>query len=568
MAGINALLLPECRIQEEHVTHVVSKVRAKKIKTREKRAEKAVSRKASLNENPVIGIAIVALLWVLSMLLLGVEGISRPASEIERIHPPAVNGILSLIGLVAAGLFLKIVRPASLRNNSTIEILALVALIALISAKAIVYVSSATFGISPSISMFLLPLALAPLLTSILLDNTAGIAVGVWTSLIMTLLAGVNFPQATENSFHLFLTGILATLVAAYSAKNVRTRAKAFRTGIVIGLAEATCALAMPILPNEGAHIMLTAHRAAACLGSAFLSVALVLFILPILETLFRITTDITLLEISDLGHPLLQKLALEAPGTYHHSLVVAGLAHAAADQIGANALLARVSAYFHDIGKLTKPDFFSENIPVRQNPHDALQPSMSTLVITSHVKEGLSLAMLHKLPAPVMDVIREHHGTSLISYFHHKARTQLEFELNKQNGAGANGRTTINESDYRYAGPKPRSRESAIICLADAVEAASRSLEKTTPGNIQNLVDEIVETRFEDGQLDLCQLTLAELIKIKQSFVFSLTNMFHGRVAYPKNEDRDNQQAKDETRENRANKEADAAFDGTGRAA
>ncbi len=226
----------------------------------------------------------------------------------------------------------------------------------------------------------------------------------------------------------------------------------------------------------------------------------------------------------------------MEAPGTYHHSLILANLAQAAADDIGANSLLARVCAYFHDVGKLTKPDFFAENLNQRGNPHDDLPPSMSTLVITSHVKEGLSLAMMHKLPTPVKAVIQEHHGTSLVSCFHHKAKSQKESEV-----AGGNDR--IDEGDFRYAGPRPSFKESAIICLADSVEAASRSIEKTTPGHIEQLVTAIVNSKLTDGQLDDCELSLQELTRVKRSFVFTLTNMLHGRVPYPK--DDDNQQSK-----------------------
>jgi hypothetical protein len=268
----------------------------------------------------------------------------------------------------------------------------------------------------------------------------------------------------------------------------------------------------------------------------------IVMLLIPMMEPVFGITTDVSLLELSDMGHPLLQRLAMEAPGTYHHSLIVANLAQAAATEIGANPLLARVSSYFHDIGKLTKPEFFAENIRIRENPHDDLPPSMSTLIITSHVKEGVSLAMLHKLPETVIRVIREHHGTGLISYFHHKAKKQLEFELEK--GEETGGQTPINDSDFRYQGPKPSTPESVIVCLADAVEAASRTMQKVTPASIEGLVDDIITYRFEDNQLSDADLRLSDLTKIKRSFVFSLTNMLHGRVPYPTDEDRDKQPA------------------------
>ncbi|HAS83835.1 MAG TPA: hypothetical protein DCS43_14470, partial [Verrucomicrobia bacterium] len=214
---------------------------------------------------------------------------------------------------------------------------------------------------------------------------------------------------------------------------------------------------------------------------------------------------------------------------------VVANIAQAAAEAIGANSLEARVASYFHDIGKLTKPNFFAENIHLQENPHDNLAPSMSTLIITSHVKEGLSLAMLHKLPEPVRRSIREHHGTSMLQYFHHKAMIQLELEMGM-----AGNPSRFDDHNFRYPGPRPSTRVSAIVCLADSVEAASRSLEKPTPGHIENLVNDIVCKRLNDGQLDDCELSLMDLSKIRKAFIFTMTTMLHGRIAYPKDEPTD----------------------------
>jgi putative nucleotidyltransferase with HDIG domain len=325
-------------------------------------------------------------------------------------------------------------------------------------------------------------------------------------------------------------------------AEGVRTRAKVVRAGLIGGLAAVISVLVMTALHWESVQAAFVLRQAGACVVSGFLSALLVLLILPLFESAFHITTNITLLELSDLGHPLLQRLAIEAPGTYHHSLVVANLAQAAADEIGANALLTRVGAYFHDIGKLTKPGFFAENLQHQRNPHDELPPSMSTLVITAHVKEGLSLAMLHKLPECVMNIISEHHGNSLLACFHRKAQTQLETELAETEPAGGGANAQLDESDFRYSGPRPGTRESAIISLADAVEAASRSMEKKTPGHIEGLIDDIVNARVRDGQLSRCELTMLELDRIKRSFIFTLTNMHHGRVAYPDDENRDKQ--------------------------
>jgi putative nucleotidyltransferase with HDIG domain len=212
---------------------------------------------------------------------------------------------------------------------------------------------------------------------------------------------------------------------------------------------------------------------------------------------------------------------------------MVANLAQAAADEIGANAILARVGAYFHDIGKLTKPGFFSENIQGVCNPHDTLVPSMSALLVMAHVKEGLSLAMLHKLPKAVTDVIQQHHGTGLAAYFHHKAGRQAEAAAQDRSGRAIV--EPVDQSPYRYAGPRPVSREASIIMLADAVEAASRSLEKPTPAHVGELVDRLVDNRFEDHQLDESEMSLAELARVKQAFVHCLSSMLHSRIAYPR---------------------------------
>jgi putative nucleotidyltransferase with HDIG domain len=209
------------------------------------------------------------------------------------------------------------------------------------------------------------------------------------------------------------------------------------KLSLIIGLAQIICILGHTALNWDSTDVMQVVRCAAASLAGGLISGIIALLILPLFEHTFAITTDISLLEFSDLGHPLLQRLALEAPGTYHHSLVVANLAQSASEAIGANSLEARVCSYFHDIGKLTKPNFFAENIHMQHNPHDDIPPSMSTLVITAHVKEGLSLAMLNKLPEPVMRAIREHHGSSMLMYFHQKAKSQLEFEMGAADGGG-----------------------------------------------------------------------------------------------------------------------------------
>jgi putative nucleotidyltransferase with HDIG domain len=475
-------------------------------------------------------------LWAVTVTVVGIEHLLGGARRSDDLLQFSGDAAFLLVNLFAVGLFLEIVERGTLRNNRRLLLCALIALTCIIPCKAFLLMVNATRILPPDLTGFFLPFALAPMLATILVNSATGIAIGSWTTLALSMMAG--------RSFSLFVTGLIATLIAAEAAQRVRNRSKVFRTGLMIGLSEMIGVFSITVANWQQASVPLVLNQAAACLNGGFFSGVAVLLLLPLFESLFHVTTDITLLELSDLGHPLLQRMAIEAPGTYHHSLVVANLAQAAADEIGANALLVRICAYFHDIGKLTKPEFFTENLQFQPNPHDDLPPSMSTLVITSHVKEGLSLALLYKLPRPVLDVIREHHGTSLVSYFHHKAKTQVETEAAGA-GEATDGHPTVDESAFRYTGPKPSTRESAIICMADAVEAASRSLTKLTPGHIEELVTDIAHTKIEDGQLDECDITLAEMTRVRRSFVFTLTTMFHARVPYPKDENRDQQPAK-----------------------
>jgi cyclic-di-AMP phosphodiesterase PgpH len=267
--------------------------------------------------------------------------------------------------------------------------------------------------------------------------------------------------------------------------------------------------------------------QSAYTLAGGLISAVAVLLLLPILETVFGLTSDIRLLELTDPSHPLLERLALEAPGTYHHSLMVAHLAQSAAQAIGANDLLVRVGALYHDIGKLAKPEYFIENQRPGENPHDELSPSMSRLIITSHVKEGLQLARRHRLPRPVLDAIEQHHGTSRVGYF-------FDRYLRRAADAGGAAAAARHEGEFRYPGPTPLSREMAVLALADTVEAAARSLERPSPARLRELVRALLLQKIKDGQLRSADLTLAEVEEVQNAFVFTLLSMSHGRIAYP----------------------------------
>ena len=277
-----------------------------------------------------------------------------------------------------------------------------------------------------------------------------------------------------------------------------------------------------PIFHDVIAALLSKATWAGICiLGSA----AAMTGLLPLVEKAFGVQTDLSLLELGDASHPLLRRLAQRAPGTYNHSINVASIGEAAADSIGANGLLVRVGAYFHDIGKMFKPEYFIENQSSGVNQHDQLQPAMSTLVIIAHVKDGADLARSHNLPEPIIDFILQHHGTTLVEYFYREATRRSEEDPHGEE---------VSDTDFRYPGPKPQTLEAAVMMLADAIESASRTLVDPTPSRIQGLVDKIAQKKMSDGQFDECGLTFRQLDKVRQSLVKSLTAIFHARVKYP----------------------------------
>ena len=383
----------------------------------------------------------------------------------------------------------------------------------------------------------LAPYAFAPLVLSVLLGRNHGLYAAVFVSLWSSVLFG-------RIDATLLVISLISGFTAVYLTLQVRRRGQLIRAGVGVGVAIWLSSLSFgmiainlfPPIDNDWGMIGV---QSALTLGNGIITAMIVGGALPMLEHLFQITTDVSWLELSDLNHPLLRRMTIEAPGTYHHSLVVANLAEAAAEKIGANATLCRVCSYFHDVGKLVKPDYFTENMNFERNPHDDLAPTMSALIIIAHVKEGVDLALTHKLNKQIIDVIQQHHGTSLVYYFYQRA-------LQQQEDARAGGKIMnireedipeVQEESFRYSGPKPQTKESAIVSLADIVESASRSLEKPTPQKIEQLVNELIEERIADGQLDECDLTLGELRLIAERFRFTLMTMLHTRIAYPKAE-------------------------------
>ena len=305
---------------------------------------------------------------------------------------------------------------------------------------------------------------------------------------------------------------------------HIRHRSKLIYVGLAAGCVAFALSLVLSAIENQPLDSALL--KGAAVTGLWAVAAGFIMTgLLPFIEKIFGVLTDLSLLELGDVAHPLLQELVRRAPSTYNHSITVGSIAEAAAEGIGARGLLVRVGAYFHDIGKMLKPGYFVENQGSETSRHETLVPAMSTLVIIAHIKDGSDLARQHHLPQPIVDLIQQHHGTTLVEYFYDRAHGQK--------GDDSNG-NEVDESIFRYPGPKPQTKEAAVLMLADAVESASRTLVDPTPARIESLVRGIAERRLHGGQFDESGLTLRELRTIERSLVMSLTAIYHGRLKYP----------------------------------
>lgn len=362
----------------------------------------------------------------------------------------------------------------------------------------------------------------AELVPLIVFGMTLAIAYHRELALLFAASAALIVVVVTGYGLSEFMILNAAVASAILMVGSIRNRRKLIYVGIAVGVAALLTTLGVDTL---AAQPPATIGREALLFGmwSVFASL-LMLCLLPFIESLFGVQTELSLLELGDVAHPLLQELVRRAPGTYNHSINVASIAEAAAEAVGAKGLLVRVGAYFHDIGKMLKPGYFVEN-QGHDNRHESLVPAMSTLIIIAHIKDGADLARQHRLPEPIIDFIEQHHGTTLVEYFYHRAS-----ERNESNPDGSE----LDESDFRYPGPKPQTKEAAVLMLADSVESASRALVEPTPARIESLVQEISMKRLLDGQFDACGLTLKELAVINDSLIKSLIAVYHGRVKYP----------------------------------
>ena len=380
---------------------------------------------------------------------------------------------------------------------------------------------SVPFALPTALKVCALPLALPSILLSVLI----GLRVAVYSGFMVSFVAALR-----EDDFTVVLIGMVVSIIAGFSVHGAKNY-KSFFMKAVASVALAAIFVQLCVLLKGPLSVHLAYLTACVGLGGGILTALLALPLLFTIESGFQISTDMSLLTLGDYNHPLLRKLQLEAPGTYHHSLIVAVLAEQAAGAIGANPIKARVCALFHDIGKLYNPEYFSENNFYGEDHHEELRPRMSSLVISNHVKEGVTLAIRYKLGKLIRDAIEQHHGTDLVYYFYRRAIND-----NKNDEEG------ITESEYRYPGPEPTEKEVVLVSLADACEAASRSMVKPSPTKIDALVWEILRKRIKDGQLDKAELTFGELALVRDNFVKTLTSLLHGRVGYPKDEEDDDE--------------------------
>lgn len=385
-------------------------------------------------------------------------------------------------------------------SRNDLVLLSLLILIVLITARMVFEISTLT-----------IPIFLAAALISILLDLRLAV--------IVNFLLTISISIMTNGEIKFMILGTVSGAFTAFIvSKTSYHRNSLSMGGLIIGTINVLTIVSVNLLGKYPLKTII--YESIIVMLNGFLSIVLTIGLLPYLEVAFNIVTPLRLLELGNPNHPLLKRLLIEAPGTYHHSLMVGNLAEAGTEAVGGNALLARVAAYFHDIGKLKRPSFFMEN-QMDGNPHDKMTANLSTLVITSHIHDGVEIAKRFRIPLVIRDIIIQHHGTTLVAYFYHKAKNVEKDE-------------TADEANFRYDGEKPSTKEAAVVMLADSVEAAVRSMPEKTEGKIEGFIRKIIKDKLDDGQLDQCNLTFKDLDNIAKAFMKVFGGYFHAREEYP----------------------------------
>lgn len=415
--------------------------------------------------------------------------------------------VMTLIALIA--LFFTKLRTEIYNDNFKLILISTIILFQCLLA----YISLQLKVNFPVEYMIFVPVA--AMLVTIIFDSRFAIFLLIIICILVSILRG--------GDYDILIPNFVASVLVVYSVRDIKNRSQIFISMIYIFAGYAVSIVALGFERYDNFSIIKNQIIASGL--NSLLSPVLTYGLLLFYERVFRVATDLVFLELSDFNHPLLRELSAKAPGTFHHSIVVGNLSEGAAKEIGANQILTRVGCYYHDIGKIVNPGYFVEN-QMETNKHEELNPSLSAKMIILHVKNGIKLAEKYKLPKEIINFIPMHHGTNLVSYFYEKARTE-EGEID-----------TTHDYIYRYPGPKPQTKETGIVMLADAVEASTRSIEEPTPAKLETQIDEIIRARFLDGELDECELTLSDLIKIKQSFLKTLVGIHHHRIKYPEAED------------------------------
>ncbi len=420
----------------------------------------------------------------------------------SRITWTAFGGLTIIIALLllATGVYLRQYEPEIWATSRYLVLWSLIVVGTVLLAQ--------TLG-APRFSDYLMPAALGSMLLGILLRPR----LGIFTAGVLAVLVGLVADRQLAPVVVAFVGGI----VGVFATRQIHRRSDFGVAGLLVAVANAGAAAGIGLV--DGTPTSVLAMNAGYAGANGLLVAVMAIGILPFLEQLFGLITPIKLLELANPAHPLLRRLQLEAPGTYHHSIMVGNLAEAAAEAVGADALLVRVGTYYHDVGKLRRPAFFVENQMGIENPHEKMAPSLSALTVASHVRDGLDLAKEYGLPQTIADFIPQHHGTTRLAYFYHQALERGD---------------AIDEAAFRYEGPKPQTRETAIVMLADAAEAAVRSLTRPTPDRLEEVVRRLIREKLEDGQLDECGLTFRDLDRIAAAFVRILTGIMHPRLEYP----------------------------------
>ncbi len=414
--------------------------------------------------------------------------------------------ILLLIIFILVGIYMNIFVNEVIKSPTLMLLMGLIFIITMIFAIAAKYFSG-----------YLIPVAMGVILITVIFGYKLALIVNPVLALMVGLITG--------GDFSFILVAFLGGLVSIYAVTRLSQRRDLARAGFFVAVTNAAVIIAGYLffgnVSLEYDSLVNFSYSMAAGVGNGLLSSVVAIGMLPYLENTFGVSTAITLLELSNPNHPLLRQMLMKAPGTYYHSMMVSNLAEAAAESVKANALLARVGSYYHDIGKLKRPYFFSENQLSGENPHTTLSPNLSALIIGAHPKDGLETGRKHKLPENILDITLQHHGTSMISFFYQEALRNSD-------------REKVSADKFRYEGPKPQSKEAAIIMLADAVEAGVRSLSKPTSSRVETMIRRMIKEKLEDGQLDQSDLTLKELDQIAEAFIYIMSGIYHSRIEYP----------------------------------